>query len=238
MDSCIGLGDDQNLAKPDVFSNMSKPRILIIEDEDLQYEIYEEALADYELRRVTTGRAAMALLPSWTPDLILLDHILAKAELGLQVLPQFKEVLPHVPIIVISGALDVDQQLNALQGPRRAHYFLSKPLDVHELTKTIESALKDCGAAEVVRQFEALERSRRVDALTLFSRSTDRLSRQTEIRKRIAESQVRPNVSALARDFKVARRTIIRDLEELIRRGELRAEVFPKWEGVEEESKD
>ena len=217
---------------------MTKPRILIIEDEDLQYEIYEEALSDYELRRAVTGSAAVALIPSWTPDLILLDHILAKAELGLRMLPQMKEVLPHVPIIVVSGALNVDQQLDALQGPRRAHYFLGKPVDLHELVKTIETALKDCGAAEVVRQFEALERSRRVDALSLFSRSTDRLSRQTEIRKRIAESRGRPNVSALARDFKVARRTIIRDLEELIRRGELKPEVFPKWEGPEDEKED
>jgi DNA-binding transcriptional MocR family regulator len=40
----------------------------------------------------------------------------------------------------------------------------------------------------------------------------------------------RPNISALARDFKVARRTIIRDLQELIRRGQLKPEVYPEWE--------
>lgn len=217
---------------------MSKPRILIIEDDDLQYEIYEEALSAYELRRGTTGSAALESIPGWTPDLILLDHILADGELGLRTLPQLKELLPHVPVIVVSGALEVDQQMNALQGPRRAHYFIGKPVDVHELATTIETALKECGATEVVRQFEALERSRRVDALTLFSRSTDRLSRQTEIRKRIGKTCERPNISALAREFKVARRTIIRDLEELIRRGELKPEVFPKWEGTEAEEED
>jgi predicted DNA-binding transcriptional regulator len=46
----------------------------------------------------------------------------------------------------------------------------------------------------------------------------------------VAGSTERPNVSALAREFRVARRTIIRDLQELIRRGELKPEVFPKWE--------
>ena len=84
--------------------------------------------------------------------------------------------------------------------------------------------------AEVVRQFEALERSKRVDVEVLLSRSTDRLSRQTEIRRMIADTKDRPNVSALAREFRVARRTIIRDLQELIRRGELKPEVYPKWE--------
>ena len=35
---------------------MNRPRILIIEDDDLQHEIYEEALAHYELVRTTTAR--------------------------------------------------------------------------------------------------------------------------------------------------------------------------------------
>jgi DNA-binding transcriptional MocR family regulator len=82
----------------------------------------------------------------------------------------------------------------------------------------------------VVRQFEALERSRRADAQELFSRSTDRLARQNRIREQLEKSKERPNISALAREFKVARRTIIRDLQELIRRGQLKPEVYPEWE--------
>jgi ActR/RegA family two-component response regulator len=90
--------------------------------------------------------------------------------------------------------------------------------------------LKECGEHEVVRQFEALERSHRTDALDLFSRSTDRLSRQNHIRESLLKSRARPNISALAREFGVARRTIIRDLQELIRRGQLKPEVYPEWE--------
>src|SRR6266852_5362733 len=104
-------------------------------------------------------------------------------------------------IIIISGALEVPQQMAALQGPRRAHYCLTKPLDVHALKKTVETALKECGEKEVVKQFEALERSHRIDALDLFSRSTDRLSRQTRIREIVGRSRERPNISALAREF-------------------------------------
>jgi DNA-binding NtrC family response regulator len=215
---------------------MNKPSLLIIEDDDLQYEIYEDALANYQLTRVRTGTEALAGVADLQPDLILLDHILDEGELGLDYLPELKEALPHVPIVVVSGALEVHQQMDALQGPRRAHYCITKPVDVHELLKTIEVALKECGQTEVVRQFEALERSKRVDAQSLFSRSTDRLSRQTEIRRLVSNSKERPNVSALARAFRVARRTIIRDLQELIRRGELKPEVYPKWEsgGYEE----
>lgn len=209
---------------------MKTPRILVIEDDDLQYEIYEETLGKYELNRVTSGTDALARIAHDPPDLIILDHVLDKGELGLDFLPDLKDLMPFVPIIIVSGALEVHQQLQALQGPRRAHYALTKPLDTHLLRDTVETALKECGEQETVRQFEALERSRRVDALELFSRSTDRLSRQTKIREMIGGSLDRPNISALARQFNVARRTIIRDLQELIRRGQLKPEVYPDWE--------
>lgn len=209
---------------------MKKPRILVIEDDDLQYEIYEEALSKFELARVSNGSEAIAAIAANPPDAVILDHVLSEGELGLGFLPEIKELLPFVPIIVVSGALEVHQQLDALQGPRRAHYCLTKPVDINVLARTVETALTECGQSEVVRQFEALERSGRVDATELLSRSTDRLSRQNQILHQIGDSLERPNISALARQFRVARRTIIRDLQELIRRGQLKPEVYPEWE--------
>ena len=209
---------------------MTPPKILIIEDDDLQYEIYEDALSKYQLIRVSNGSEALAQIARDRPDLLILDHVLSEGELGLDFLPEFKELLPFVPIIIVSGALEVHQRIDALQGPRRAHYCLTKPVDIRTLRSTVETALKECGEREAVRQFEALERSHRIDALDLFSRSTDRLSRQNQILQIVGKSRQRPNISALARQFRVARRTIIRDLQELIRRGQLKPEVYPEWE--------
>jgi DNA-binding NtrC family response regulator len=211
------------------------PTVLIVEDDDLQYEIYEDALDAYRLVRVKTGSDALQQIPQCAPDALILDHVLEAGERGLDFLPAFKELLPFVPIIVVSGALEVRQQLAALQGPRRAHYCLPKPVDVRELKNTVATALAECGQKETVRQFEALERSRRVDALELLSRSSDRLSRQHRIVTLVAESGARPNISALARQFNVARRTILRDLQELIRRGELESEIYPEWERLPED---
>ena len=70
-------------------------------------------------------------------------------------------------VIIVSGALEVHQQLDALQGPRRAHYCLTKPVDINALKRTVETALKECGQTEVVRQFEALERSGRDNTTAL-----------------------------------------------------------------------
>jgi len=214
---------------------MQKPTILIIEDDDLQYEIYEEALSAYNLIRVTTGSEALTRIAQNRPDVLILDHVLDKGELGLDFLPELKELMPFVPIIVVSGALDIEQQLKALQGPRRAHYCLTKPVDIRALKHTVETALNECGEREIVQQFEALERSHRIDAIELFSRSSDRLRRQTQIRERLLKSHERPNISALAREFGVARRTIIRDVQELIRRGQVAADVYPEWENPKED---
>ena len=211
------------------------PHLLIIEDDDLQFEIYEEALGQYQLTRAKSGSAALALLPKLQPAALVLDHVLENGERGLDFLPEFKELLPHVPVIIVSGALEVRQQMAALQGPRRAHFCLPKPVDIRELKRTVATALKECSGGEIIRQFEALERSRRIDAPELLSRSTDRLARQNEIFSQLKKSGGRPNISALAREFKVARRTIIRDLQELIRRGQLPAEVYPERETPAEE---
>lgn len=213
-----------------ISQGMDAPRVMVIEDEDLQYEIYEDALSEFELTRARSGSEALRLISGHVPDLILLDHILESGEEGLSFLGDFKQLLPHVPIVVVSGALEVHDQINALQGPRRAHYCLTKPVDLVELKRVILTAIEECGESEVVKQFESLERSKRADIESLLSRSTDRLSRQNKIRERLDDSTARPNISALAREFQVARRTIIRDLQEMIRRGQLDAAVYPKWE--------
>jgi len=213
---------------------MNPPTVLVIEDDDFQYEIYEEALSKYNLIRVRSGSEALARMATDRPDLVILDHVLDRGELGLDFLPELKQLMPFVPIVVVSGALEVHEQLRALQGPRRAHYCLTKPVDIRLLKRTVETALKECGETELVRQFEALERSHRTDAADLFSRSTDRLNRQNHIRDQLAKSRQRPNISALAREFGVARRTIIRDLQELIRRGQLKPEIYPEWENPPE----
>jgi DNA-binding NtrC family response regulator len=213
---------------------MKRSKILVVEDDDLQYEIYEDALADYELTRVLTGTEAIHEASKNPPNIVILDHILDKGEKGLDFLAALRQLLPFVPVIVVSGALGVEQQLQALQGPLRAHFCIPKPVDVHELKRMVKLALSECGETEVVRQFEALERSRRVDALELFSRSTDRLARQTQIEQMLRDAKERPNISALARQFKVARRTIIRDLQELVRRGQLKPGVYPNLDQLDD----
>lgn len=201
--------------------------ILIIEDDERQLRHYRRTLVRYRLTSVPNGSQAMALLQTTKPDLIILDHILADGELGSEFLPQLKTIAAHVPIIIISGSLNVRAQLNALQGPLRAHYILEKPVDLDELDATVERALTDCGLGEVVRMLKSLESLERIDANEPERRFTERIARQHAIAQRLGQSGEAPNVSRLAEEFKVDRKTIRTDLNDLRQRGQIDPRLYP-----------
>jgi len=200
---------------------MKPARILIIEDDDLQHELYQEALGENCLHRVVSISEALEYLRTELPDLVILDHILEDGEKGIDALGELKEIIHFVPVIVVSGAMEVSDQLRALQGPRRAHYCLTKPVDLDELQRTVATALQECGEQEIIGQLKALERTRRIDGPEFVGRSVERVAREHKLRQLLSESAEKPNISALARQFRVARRTITRDIRELVRRGEL-----------------
>ncbi len=203
--------------------------ILIIEDDPKQLRLYAKALRGYRLTCVTTGEAALKSLAEAKPDLIILDNILDGGERGVDYMPRLKAAAAHVPIIVISGTLKIREQLAALQGPRSAHFTLEKPVDLDELDRTVEIALTECGFGETVAALQSLERAEKIDASEPDRRFTERLARQYEMIKRLRGASERPNISGLSRDFSVARKTIIRDLQDLIRRGQLPEDIYPEW---------
>lgn len=204
--------------------------ILIVEDDPRQLRLYSKALRGYRLTCVPHATAALETIRESVPDLILLDHILEQGERGTEFLPRLKEAAAHVPIIVISGSLGLRDQIKALQGPRSAHFVLDKPVDLDELERTVEVALTECGLGETIRVLQSLEQAEKLDASEPDRRFTERLARQHDLLKRLRGTTDRPNISGLSRDYRVSRKTIIRDLQDLIRRQQLPAELYPEWE--------
>ena len=204
--------------------------ILIVEDDPCQVRTYARALRGHRLTCVASGTAALAALAQQVPDLIILDQILADGERGVEFLPRLKELAGHIPIIIISGTLDIQGQLKALQGPRAAHYVLEKPVVLEELEATIETALNECGVAETVHELRSLERAERIAPNEPERRFVERLGRQTELLKRLRGATEKPNITVLAADFNVSRRTIHRDLQDLVQRGQIDAAVYPDWQ--------
>lgn len=202
-------------------ASSSTASILIVEDEPEQLRLYAQALAGYRLTCVSNATAALALLAQHPPDLILLDHVLAQGELGLEALPRIKALAAHVPVIVISGTLEVADQLKALSGPGSAHYVLGKPVGLKPLRDTVKRALDDCGYGEMVRALQSLERSELINTGERERVFTERLARQHELLKRLRGTTEKPNLTSLAADYHVDRRTIRRDLHDLVQRNQL-----------------
>ena len=166
--------------------------------------------------------------------MILLDHVLAGGEFGTDFLPRLKDAAAHVPVIMISGTLDIKGRFGALQGSRSAHYVIEKPVDVTELKNTVQRALDECGLDEAVRSLRSLERAEKIEHNDPERRFTERLSRQNELLKRLRGASEKPNITHLAEEYKVSRKTILRDLHDLIQRGQLDESVYPEWKAERE----
>jgi CheY-like chemotaxis protein len=203
--------------------------ILIVEDDPQQLRLYTKALRGYRVTCVSTASAALEEITRALPDLVILDHVLADGERGTEFIPKFKQLAAHVPIIVISGTLGLEEQLAALQGPLAAHYVLKKPVSLDDFQRTVNLALDKCGMGEAVQMLRSLERAEKIENNEPERRFTERLERQHEIVNRLRKTNERPNVSALAREFNVARKTIQRDLADLVQRGQIDPAVYPDW---------
>src|SRR5215813_13489547 len=199
--------------------------ILVVEDDPNQFRLYGKVLKGYRLTCVVNATAALKALEERLPDLIILDHVLAGGERGTDFLPRLKEKAAHVPVIIVSGTLDIQGQLQALQGARSAHYVLEKPIRAADLTATVEKALTECGFGEAVRALQSLERAEKIESNEPERRFVERLARQHQILNQLRRSPASANVSALARQFNVDRKTIRRDLCDLVQRGQLESRV-------------
>lgn len=217
-------------------SERALANILIVEDDPQQVWFYSRTLRGYRVTCVPNATAALKELERRLPDLIILDHVLSGGELGVPFLPRLKELAAHVPVIIVSGTLDVQGKLDALQGPHGAHYVIEKPVDLHELEKTVETALTECGFAEMVSMLQAVERAEGKQASEPEHQFTARLARQHKLLVALRHAGAKPNISHLAGEYGVARKTIIRDLQDLIRRGQLNPAIYPEWNSPPESS--
>lgn len=118
-------------------------RVLVIDD-DVDFVTYvKEVLEnhDYPVSIALTAERGLKLFYEWKPSLILLDIVLPDQS-GMYVLNQIvdKAKQQHIPIIMVSGNVSVENQVNAYRSG--AMDFLAKPFDVDLLTALIDNRFK------------------------------------------------------------------------------------------------
>lgn len=118
-----------------------KNRVLIVEDELLNIEIYKELLEEeYRLSVAETGKKCIAVMEKDPPDIVLLDVMLPDAG-GIDLCRRFKNdhSLRHIPIIIVTTLDSPEDKIKALEAG--ANDYLTKPVDRTELFLKVQNHL-------------------------------------------------------------------------------------------------
>lgn len=115
-------------------------KILIIDDDKDLCFVLKRFLSKhgFEVLEATTGRAALEILDSVEPDLILCDFRLEDMS-GSSILKKIKEKNPNVPVIIITGYSNIKTAVEVMK--LGAMDYVTKPLLPDEILLTIKKAL-------------------------------------------------------------------------------------------------
>jgi len=125
---------------------MTKPRILIVEDDQDWEDVYRRALrgADYEIISTRKVDTAMALLEEQSFEIVITDLKMLGKEgefSGFGVLERARTIDPNVQVIVITGYGSADHALRAMSNG--AYDYITKGKDLcQKLALSVQSALE------------------------------------------------------------------------------------------------
>ncbi len=116
------------------------PKILIIDDDEMQLQLQRTFLSDlgYTVFSTADGPQGVLLYKTHHPDLVLLDIGLPSVS-GIEVLKEIRQLDRWAKIIVITGYASVESAVLAIR--EGAWDYVRKPFDINALVKKIESAL-------------------------------------------------------------------------------------------------
>jgi two-component system, NtrC family, response regulator PilR len=120
---------------------MSKPAVLIVDDEPDLCELLSITLQRMELnpRTASNVAAAQRMLKTEQFDLCLTDMQLPDGD-GLELVEWIQQYCPSVPVAVITAHGNMETAVRALK--LGAYDFVSKPLDLAGLRKLVSNAIK------------------------------------------------------------------------------------------------
>src|ERR1700730_5233050 len=115
-------------------------RILIVDDDEVSCQLFAETLEQegYRADQTYIGDEALALLRDDLHDLLIID-VSMPGMTGLEVTRAVHEKHSSLPIIVITAFGSMEIAIEAIH--EGAFDFISKPMNLEELRKTVSRAL-------------------------------------------------------------------------------------------------
>jgi len=122
-------------------------RILVVEDQSDLADLVARNLTieGFEVRTVGDGRAALPLIKSWHPDLVILDLMLPGMD-GYEVLRGLRGFDRRLPVIILSAR---GEEADKVRGFRLdADQYVTKPFGLLELLERVHALLRRAAAAD------------------------------------------------------------------------------------------
>jgi DNA-binding NtrC family response regulator len=133
---------------------MSKPNILVVEDEELMRGILRKLLEaeDYQVLTADSAENALEIFSTRDVELTLTDIRMAGMD-GLELLDQIKNIENEALVIIMTAFSSVDSAIAALR--KGAYDYITKPFVNEDLLQTVKNALR---TKELFRENRALRR--------------------------------------------------------------------------------
>ena len=213
-----------------------RPVVLTIDDDQAVRESLANFLEDfgYGVLQAGDGQQGLEVFAANRPDLILVDLRMPRMD-GLQVLAKVRELSPQTPIMVVSGAGDIRDVVEALR--RGAWDYLVKPIqDMNILLHSVETCLERARLQRQNREYQqSLEES--LEKLHRTQKEMIQSAKMAALGDLVAgvphEVNTPIGVSVTAASF-LSERT--RQLRELYEKGDMKRSDLEKYLALAEES--
>jgi DNA-binding response OmpR family regulator len=119
----------------------NKPKLLLVDDEVAITDRLAPFLArsGFEVQVVADGEAALSVISSFSPDLVILDVLMPKLD-GREVLRQLRQKGDWTPVILLTQVGEAGERAMALG--EGADDYINKPFDSNELVARIQAVLR------------------------------------------------------------------------------------------------
>jgi adenylate cyclase len=118
-------------------------KILIVDDEPFNLDLLEQELTEqgYAIERANDGAEALEKVPSFLPDVILLDYMMPRMN-GLEVLKRLRADESHkrIPVILLTAKATQEDKVKGLDGG--ADDYVVKPFDSFELLARVRAMMR------------------------------------------------------------------------------------------------
>ncbi len=214
----------------------SQPVVLSIDDDQFVRESLANFLEDFgfAVLQARDGEEGLEVFAANRPDMVLVDLRMPRMD-GLQVLARVREISPETPIMVVSGAGDIRDVVEALR--RGAWDYLIKPIqDMNILLHSVQSCLDRARLLRQNREYQqSLEES--LDKLHRTQKEMIHSAKMAALGDLVAgvahEVNTPIGVCVTASSF-LAERT--RQLRDLYEKGEMKRSDLEKYLTLAEES--